>query len=323
MKFSIVTPVYNSFSYMEHYLRTVEKLSDEVEIVLVDDCSTDDSYEKLYEYKEKSPKRIKLLKMPRNGGPGLARNMGMEHASGDWIVFLDSDDSLCEDFFVRLDKVITERDPDCVIYDSELYDQQNNRLNKEKRSVYGKPEGYFTAKEAIAYSIPGIRKCFKRALLRAEGIRFSAYRRAEDFLFYTMLFSGNPDMKIYYTRQRLYRIHQREGSLSRNAKIENTIPAIFDYLNQNLPKEYEGVVTIVSVRLYLYGGLLLLCGNNAPRREICAYIEEYEAKHINWYRSEGMNILDRYKKVFLILARHRMVFLMRMYASLHRYLTTR
>ena len=126
MKYSIVTPVYNSFSHMKHYFETIHSLSPEIEIIMVDDCSTDNTFEKICEYQKNSALNIHILQTPCNGGPGVARNIGINYAHGTWIVFLDSDDSLRVDFFEQLDKLIEAHNPDYIIYDSELYDKNNN-----------------------------------------------------------------------------------------------------------------------------------------------------------------------------------------------------
>jgi len=323
MKYSIVTPIYNSFASMQYYFETLKHIPIDVEILLVDDCSTDNTFDQLCEYQKTSNLNIHVLRTPSNGGPGVARNVGMHHAHGDWIVFLDSDDSLQRGFFEKLDALIMERNPDCIIYDSELYDQHNRLLPKVKKSVYGKKEGFLSVTDAIAFAIPGVRKCFKRELLQNGRITFSNLRRGEDFLFYTMLFSSNPQMVIYYTEQKLYQIHQREGSLSRNTRSDNIMPAIFDYLLTNVAEEYSGAIEIASVRLYLYGGLLILLSNGTSGKAVRSYINEYEKAYPKWYGSIGMTVLGKNKVIFLVLAKCRFVPLMRVYVALHKFLTTR
>lgn len=323
MKYSIVTPVYNSYTSMQYYFEALEHIPEDVEILLVDDCSTDNTFDQLCEHQKTSSRNIQVLKTPSNGGPGVARNVGMNHAQGDWIVFLDSDDSLQCGFFEKLDTLIAEKNPDCVIYDSELYDHHNRLLPMVKKSVYGKKEGFLSVTDAIAFAIPGVRKCFKRELLQDGKITFSDLRRGEDFLFYTMLFSGNPQMVIYYTEQKLYQIHQREGSLSRNAKSDNIMPVIFDYLRANISEAYRDAIEIASVRLYLYGGLLIMLGNGASGKEVRSYTNAYEKAYPRWYRSIGMTVLGKNKIVFLVLAKYRLILLMRAYVVLHKFLTTR
>ena len=91
-KYSIITPEYNSFNLMERYFDSLENQTFmDFEIVIVDDCSTDDSYEKLQEYARKSPLSITLKQSEKNFGPGNTRNIGLDNATGEWVTFIDID----------------------------------------------------------------------------------------------------------------------------------------------------------------------------------------------------------------------------------------
>ena len=107
MKLSIVVPVYNTRDYLAACLDPVivPQLRD-YEILIVNDGSTDDSAALAAEYARRFPDRIRVI-TTENGGLGAARNVGLENARGDWLLFLDSDDSLApgalEELFPLLD----------------------------------------------------------------------------------------------------------------------------------------------------------------------------------------------------------------------------
>jgi len=90
---SIVMPLYNSREYLEETIRSVlAQTYQEWELLIVDDCSNDGSYELALEFFKKE-KRIHLFRMPSNsGGPAAPRNHGIQNASGEYIAFLDADD---------------------------------------------------------------------------------------------------------------------------------------------------------------------------------------------------------------------------------------
>ncbi len=97
MKFSIITAVYNCENYLSQAIESVIKqdigFKDNVQLILVDDGSTDCSKEIALEYQNKYPHNILVLSK-KNNGPGSARNLGLEYAEGDYVNFLDSDDKL-------------------------------------------------------------------------------------------------------------------------------------------------------------------------------------------------------------------------------------
>ena len=89
---SIIVPVYNSEKFIKDTIKTVEEQTYKSwELLLINDCSTDNSKEIIKEYANKD-KRIKLINLEENSGAAVARNKGIELAEGRYIAFLDADD---------------------------------------------------------------------------------------------------------------------------------------------------------------------------------------------------------------------------------------
>ena len=100
MKYSIITPMHNSFQYMQRYFSHFElQTYKDFELIIVDDCSTDDSYDLLLQYMEKSDLNIKCYRLEKNMGPGVARNYALDMAKGEWVTFVDSDDWIEADMY--------------------------------------------------------------------------------------------------------------------------------------------------------------------------------------------------------------------------------
>ena len=91
-KVSIITPSYNCADFIEETIESViAQTYMDWEMLITDDCSTDNSVEVISQYVKKDP-RIKLYRLSKNGGPGVARNNSIEKAKGRFIAFCDSDD---------------------------------------------------------------------------------------------------------------------------------------------------------------------------------------------------------------------------------------
>ncbi len=89
---SVVTPVYNAALFLEESIQSVlNQTYPHWELILVDDCSTDASFEIANAYSKKDS-RIKSFQLPQNQGAGVSRNFGIKEASGNFIAFLDADD---------------------------------------------------------------------------------------------------------------------------------------------------------------------------------------------------------------------------------------
>ena len=129
IKVSIIVPVYNVELYLRECLDSIinQTLKD-IEIICVDDCSTDNSYIILDEYSKKDS-RIKLLKHNVNKGLGPARNTGINVAQGEYIGFIDSDDYISLDYFENLYNTAKKYNSDIVsTLNIKLYEMHNNKI---------------------------------------------------------------------------------------------------------------------------------------------------------------------------------------------------
>ena len=89
---SIITPVYKCEEYIERTMNSVlAQTYSQWEMLLVDDCSPDKSAEIIRSYTERDS-RFKYIKLEKNSGAAVARNVGLEHAQGRYIAYLDADD---------------------------------------------------------------------------------------------------------------------------------------------------------------------------------------------------------------------------------------
>src|SRR5690606_17916784 len=124
---SIITPVYNSSLFIEQNISSVKKQSlTNYEHILIDDCSTDDSVD-IIESHSQNDHRIKLIKLTKNRGAGVARNMGIKASSGRFIAFLDSDDYWDK---YKLEKQVNFMlKLDCPFSYTQYYVVNNDRIN--------------------------------------------------------------------------------------------------------------------------------------------------------------------------------------------------
>lgn len=118
MLISVVIPVYNTSSYLARCIDSIfEQDLKDVELIFIDDCSTDNSFEVLNQcLKGRESENITVIKNPKNLGSGETRNKGISLAQGDYVIFVDSDDYVTSDYFLVLKNAIESR-PDIVVFD--------------------------------------------------------------------------------------------------------------------------------------------------------------------------------------------------------------
>lgn len=164
IRYSIIIPVYNTEKYVEHCIKSVvEQIGTEDEIIIINDGSTDSSEIIIDQYRKRYP-QIQYF-FQKNQGLSDARNKGLNRATGDYVIWLDSDDILCTEALKKLSEY-TRKNPDvilnqistvsyengvyepcewrfekCVEYDAKLYSQEKaiKKILKTKKMWYAAP----------------------------------------------------------------------------------------------------------------------------------------------------------------------------------------
>lgn len=130
IKISIVVPVYNTEKYLKRCLESISKQSlKEIEIIIVNDGSPDNSHSIIKEYEEKDS-RIKVINK-KNGGISSARNEGIKLASGKYIIHIDSDDFIEQNYFKDMYEKAEKDNLDIVVSDI-YWDYENGNIKYQK-----------------------------------------------------------------------------------------------------------------------------------------------------------------------------------------------
>lgn len=130
-KISIILPVYNGAATITRTLDSIVKqnVDEEIEVIVVNDCSTDNTQQILEVYKTKIYPHLAIVNLPENLRQGGARNAGVKLAKGKYIQFLDADDSLIDNSLEKLLKAIADNpDLDLLFFESAVFDIKNNTI---------------------------------------------------------------------------------------------------------------------------------------------------------------------------------------------------
>ncbi len=215
-KVSIIIPVYNTERYLSRCLESVvgQTLKD-FEVLCVDDFSTDGSLSFLERFAS-IDRRFKILKMPENRGLSLARNNGLDYASGEYVYFLDSDDWIDTDFLEAMCSKADEFSLNEVVNTNYVREYEGSNLNIEDDERLVFKEGFWDSRVIQSrFNNPAVWcRLFRKSCLDDLKLRFSDVRYAED-----VPFSGVADLSqahCYIFDGPAYHYYQRDGSLIRN-----------------------------------------------------------------------------------------------------------
>ena len=176
IKVSVIMPVYNVEQYLRECLDTVlGQTLREIEVICVDDGSTDSSVEILEEYRSRDD-RVKVYRQ-QNAGAGEARNNALSHASGKYVAFMDADDRYPDDEVLEKLVSAAERHSVRIAGGSRLRDTVKG-LKKKKTQTFEKEEIIYYKDFQKDYDY----QCylFERKLLTDNNITFPYYRRYQD-----------------------------------------------------------------------------------------------------------------------------------------------
>lgn len=226
--FSIIIPTYNSEKYIRRCLDSMlGQTNQNYEIIIVDDASTDKSSTIIYEYMKENQK-IKYIHLEENVGPGIARNIGIEHANYEHILFCDSDDYFEPNLLSRMDGIlIKNKDIDIIhfrgntfretavlahyemeafiLYDNDTIIDGKNFLKEKGHEIVGSI--YFTL--------------FKTKFLKDNNLKFVKSSHMEDLLFmYQALYEAK---KIYCINDKLYNRVYRPNSLTTSGQTRKRL----------------------------------------------------------------------------------------------------
>ena len=206
IKISVIIPVYNVEKYLRRCLDSViNQTFRDLEIICVNDGSTDGSAEVLEEYKNKD-KRIVLLNR-ENAGPGAARNAGLKIAKGKYISFIDSDDWIDLDFFEKLYTAAEKYDADAACaeiirtYPSgktlkkcEIAQEKVLQTCTEKYKKFNIPKNCYVWNKIYKKSeLDKLQLFFREDLLMCEDVQFTT-----KFMYFSNKVVTVPGVKYYY-----------------------------------------------------------------------------------------------------------------------------
>lgn len=253
---SIILPVYNTSPYLEQCLNSIHNQSfKNFELICIDDGSSDNSYEILKKY-EKIITNCKVI-YQKNQGVATARNTGLSNVTGDYIVFIDSDDYIEHNYLERLYNESCNTNADVVICNFyRYYDNSNLKLPV----IYKKSSGLYSSHDILKSLIPDNlihsylwNKLWKRELF--DNLEFPNIKYEDISVMCDLFYKAK---KISIISDTLYYYRIRKTSIVRNYSISTQNDYVKAYgiirlflKDKNLYDNYKFSFRLLSIKVYL------------------------------------------------------------------------
>lgn len=256
-RLSVIIPVWNARSGIVSCIDSViAQTADDIEAILVDDHGGDDSISlaRMHLAAYDGPKVFRFVETPVNGGPGAARNYGIIQATGDYVCFLDSDDTLDPDFCGLLLNAASTVDADMAFgYISFDHPDGRSEVRRNPLAHAGEFTGRAKKNYLLRFTSYFTTYIYRRKMLIDNNIVFPGTRSAEDscFLICSLLCAGSiasADRACYH-----YRIDDSSISRRRDPARWRERLASFRALKRfaaarGLDREYRGTLRLLSFK---------------------------------------------------------------------------
>lgn len=229
-KISIIIPVYNTEKHIEKCLNSIfQQNYIDLDVICINDGSTDKSLEILLKY-QKQYKNLKVINKS-NEGSGIARNIALEVATGEYVLFADSDDWYLKNAFYELFEVINKKNKtDIIIFGALTFDQKKIRkghysINKIPSKFYNTTFSYEDIKKDL-FKFPSTAwsKIYRRKFLEEKNIKFQEIIVGQDQLFFINSMILAKDIKIL--NKNLYCYNKNRKGSTTSIKKKKSLSAI-------------------------------------------------------------------------------------------------
>ena len=270
-KYSIIVPSYNTEKTIKRCVDSLLKQEyKNIEIILVNDGSKDNTLKILNEYKKKHIKNV-IVVDKENGGVGSARNAGIEHATGDYITFVDADDALEKDAISYINQII-KNDEDMVISGLKRISEHDDTVLYEL-----KPQNNLWSE--LKYTSTQF-KIYKREYLNKNKIRYSSYKINEDTYFVLTSTSRTNNILIDSNSKYLNYVNSNSVTANLSTKKYDVIDLLKE-INKNIdfskyPKKY---VNFFYIKTIVQNIIMQLKARDFKE------LNELYSKNVNWYKN--------------------------------------
>lgn len=274
---SVIVPVYNVEKYLRKCVDSIiNQTYNNIEILLIDDGSTDGSGAICDEYSQRYD--IVTAYHKQNGGLSSARNYGIERAKGEFIGLVDSDDYIHEEMYDRLYTLLVENDAD--LSECKLADVYNGKVRSSNKKIevliVNSETAIDYAFKAEIASVAAVDKLYRRSLF--DNVRYPEGKTIEDG--YVIVDILSACSKIVISTEQLYYYVHRKGSITTNAFSKKNLDAIITYeKNYNIIKnKYPAIVDTAKMRLcwaYFYVLDKIIYDKTAENRDIKKDVIKY------------------------------------------------
>ncbi len=310
-KVSIVVPVYNVEIYLNRCLNSlVNQDYKNIEIIIVNDGSPDNSQMIIDKYKKEYSNVIKAF-TKKNEGLSEARNFGLKKATGDYVVFIDSDDYVETNMISEMIKCASKNNSDIVVCD--IFDEyENEKIVKIYKNAFTGSSSIFEEHKILLNRFSAWNKLFKISLFSDKKLKFEKGKIYEDLRLILKLYLKTNI--ISFIKKPLYHYVIRDGSimtssgLKKNLDIVSAFDDVIEYYKQEDKYEmFKNELEFLAIDHLLISPIvrvLYMSTYKEAKRNALPYLKYIKKEFPNYKNNIYISLLSKNKKIILFLINH-------------------
>lgn len=292
---TIVIPCYNVAKYIKRCIDSlVDQSFQKFKVILVDDKSTDDTYQYLLQLQATSGLDIMVLQNSCNSGPAVSRNKGILEADTKYITFCDSDDWYEPDFLKTMVSLLEDNAADMAFCGYKVVDEHGN---SQSRPVYNR-SGLISREEAFCLDVDSLCMLMVKTDIMKDTL-LPDLRNGEDVATVPLLMAKAN--RYAATVSCLYNYFRRSDSASERPtmKAVESLVCSYQYVQKNFPDKYIKEKEFLGIKNLLYSTIITLFSCSNDKRTAKELLNEFETIYPNWKNNPYITSLRIYKKVIL------------------------
>lgn len=228
-KFSIIVPVYKVEDYLPKCIDSIlTQRCQDFELLLVDDGSPDGSGRLCDKYAARAPERVRVFHQ-ENGGAGAARNYGIAHAQGDYLLFVDGDDYLSDDLLSDLSDAMAHTDADLYLFGA-FVEREGKQIGQLHEAIdCDRPYSAQEAPRLFFGVMAPWNRAYRRTLFSDNDILFDSKVWYEDIRVVTKI--NAVAQSALRLPKAYYHYLQREGSTMNNKTVARNVEILYAFDN--------------------------------------------------------------------------------------------
>lgn len=313
--FSIIIPCYNVMTFIDRTLKALEEQSfTDFEVVCIDDCSTDGTYDYLLQKAANSIITINVYRNEVNKGPGVSRNVGIARAKGRYIGFCDGDDWLEKNALEIIHRKLDEYQSPVDIVFFNLF-QVFPSGKKRRMNITSVFDLVLDTQDRVAASPDQLWCLFVSRVLLTK-VPVVDLRHAEDMVMVPLLMIKAA--RIAYLDDALYNYRYRTSSASTTISLKVVVrfEDAFKFLMENMGSDYRTALEFLCIKLIIYGLLYNAVRCKLDNRKLKEKISMFEREFPLWFNNRYIGLLPLRKRIWILFAKHRLFLCLRLYCNI-------